>query len=330
MVVSDSDSVTIQWCYITEGLFDSIWWGGRHSRGALLYGHDGQMLSCHHNLFAHNDARNPRAGGTVDPEIDTVGFFCDITNNVMYDWGRSYVVKNLDENYVCTMNIINNYMIAGPSSNESYMLIDKNINTRYIMEGNFMNGKMPADQYAYITYEEFKKPATVLCGEPWKLPAPFDARMDTIHPAEKAYAMVIAHGGASIARDAVDRRIISDVLGGTGRVIDSQDEVGGWPVLDMDPARINAAKAAWEVQYGFAPYDTEYCSETDPETGYTYLELFCNGLMEGLYDEDVPFPQFDNTWQWFRNIGYRAYRIWIDVRNFFVDVFGAMGRVHLF
>ena len=324
VVVSDSDNVTIQWCYITEGLFDSIWWGGRHSRGALLYGTHGQMLSCHHNLFAHNDARNPRAGGQLDPSEDPVGFYCDITNNIMYDWGRSYAVKNIDENSVCTMNIINNYMIAGPSSNASNFLIDTNLNTRYILAGNFMNGKMSADQYKYITYEKFKKPATIFNGEPWKLPAPFDAEMDTVHDAEKAYAMVIAHGGAAVARDAVDKRIVNDVLTGRGRVIDSQDEVSGWPVLDTDPARINAAKAAWEAECGFAPYDTAYCNEIDPESGYTYLELFCNGLMEGLYDEGVPFPEFDNRWQYFRNIGYRLYRAWIEVRNFFAGIWGAV------
>jgi len=323
ITVSDSDDVTIQWCYITEGLFDSIWWGGRHSRGALLYGHSGQKLSCHHNLFAHNDARNPRAGGAKPPGEDPIGYFCDITNNVMYDWGRSYAVKNLDDDFVCTMNIRNNYMIAGPSSNASNMLIDRNVNSRYILEGNFMNGREPADQYKYITYEEFKKPAQDFLGRPWKLDAPFDAKMNKIHDAEKAYAMVIANGGASVARDAVDKRIIRDVLGGTGRVIDSQDEVGGWPVLDTDPTWINERIAEWIAVYEFHPYDPVESKKTGPD-GYTYLELFCNGLMEGLYDEDVPFPQFNNTWQFFRNIGYRAYRIWIEIRNFFVDIYTAV------
>ena len=232
-------------------------------------------------------------------------------------------MKNLDDNFVCTMNIINNYMIAGPSSNTSNMLIDRNVNSRYILEGNFMNGKEPCDQYKYITYEEFKKPAKDFLGRPWKLDAPFEAMMDTIHDAETAYAMVIAHGGASIARDAVDRRIVNDVLSGTGRVIDSQDEVGGWPVLSTDPTWINERKAEWIAEYGFHPYDPVESRKTGPD-GYTYLEMFLNGLMDGLCDEDVPFPQFDNTWQWFRNIGYRAYRIWIDVRNFFVDIWTAI------
>jgi len=321
VVVSDSDDITISWNFITEGLFDSIWWGGRHSRGALLYGHSGQKLSCHHNLFAHNDARNPRAGGAKPPAEDPVGFFCDITNNVMYDWGRSYAVKNLDDDFVCTMNIINNYMIAGPSSNAANFLIDRNVNSRYILQGNYMNGKQPANQYSRITYEEVKKPATDFQGRPWKLDVPFDAKMDTVHSAEKAYNIVLAYGGAAIARDAVDKRVIHQLLTGTGRVIDSQDEVGGWPVLDTDPTWINAQKQAWIDAYGFHPYQMPECNDIDPETGYTYLELFCNGLMEHLYDEGAPYRPADMRWQFFRNIGYRAYRIWIEIKNFVIPIF---------
>jgi len=321
----DSDRVTVQWCLVSECLFDSVWWGGRHSRGALIYGAGGKKFSFHHNLMAHNDARNPRTGGMDSPDEDPIGYFVDVTNNVMYDWGRSYVVKNLDEDAVCTTNIRNNYMIAGPSSNASNFLIDKNINFSYILEGNYMNGKMPADQYAYITYEGFKKPATLAVnGKPWKLAEPFDAMMDNIHDARTAYAMVLANGGASVARDAVDRRVINDVLKGTGRVIDSQDEVGGWPVLNTDPTWINAQKAAWEAEHGFHPYDEAYCNEIDPETGYTYLELFCNGLMEHLYDENMPFRPADMRWQFFRNIGYRAYRAWIEVRNFFTGIWATV------
>jgi hypothetical protein len=41
---------------------------------------------------------------------------------------------------------------------------------------------------------------------------------------------IVAHVGARPRdRDAVDRRIIRDLQQRTGRVIDSQDEVGGYP-----------------------------------------------------------------------------------------------------
>ena len=43
---------------------------------------------------------------------------------------------------------------------------------------------------------------------------------------------VLNNAGARRADgEAVDLRIISDVINGTGRIIDSQDDVGGWPPL---------------------------------------------------------------------------------------------------
>jgi len=41
-------------------------------------------------------------------------------------------------------------------------------------------------------------------------------------------------GARPAARDAVDKRIVSDVTAGTGRFIDSQDEVNGWPSLKVE------------------------------------------------------------------------------------------------
>ena len=307
-------NTTVQWCFITEGLHNSVHPTVRkHSKGSLVSGNDGQVVSLHHNLWAHNDARNPRPQGLKMPDEDPVGFFCDITNNVMYDWGREYVVKNMEENGEhCTINLINNYMIAGPSSNASYMMLDRNPNTRMYFAGNYMNGKLPADQYKLITYEELTKP-----NNGWKLSFPFDGGMSKIDSAEQAFARVMKYGGAALHRDAVDERIVGDVLNGTGRVIDKPSDVGGWPALSTDPTWIDEAKAAWEAEYGFDPY-SERGSEVAPG-GYTYLELFLNALMEGLYQEDLPVPPFDNTWRWFYHILYVLDRASEDVLEWLRD-----------
>ena len=319
--VKRSTNTTIQWCFITEGLHDSIHpTVRRHSKGSLVSGNDGQTVTLHHNLWAHNDARNPRPQGLKKPDEDPVGFFCDITNNVMYDWGRAYAVKNLDKDEICTINLVNNYMIAGPSSNASNFMVDLNINSRMYFAGNYMNGKRPEDQYKLITYEDFKKPAMVDYDPslPWKLAAPFDNGMSDIDSAEQAYARVLRYGGAALHRDAVDERIVSEVLTGRGRIIDTPAQGGGWPALSGDPTWIDAAKAAWEAEYGFDPYDPVESAKIGPD-GYTYLEMFCNSLMDGLYDEDVPFPGFDGTWRWFYHIQYVLLRAFQEVRDWLVD-----------
>lgn len=321
LCIRDFDKLTVQWCFITEGLHDNIHHAGKHSKGALVSGSRGQRVSFHHNLFAHNDARNPRPQGLLPPEEDTVGFYFDFTNNVVYDWGRSYAAKNLDVNQRCTMNFINNYFIAGPSSKASNFMVDKNINTRMYFAGNYMNGKMPADQYSRIIYEDFIKP-----DNGWKLAEPFDSMTSNIHSAEKAYAMVIKNGGAALNRDSVDERIVRDVLNGTGRVIDRPSDVGGWPELATGEAYLDTDKDGmaddWETAHGLNPADPADGSLDKDGDGYTNVEEFLNSLMADLYTEDVPFPEFHNEFRFFRLIGYLILRAYLQAKRWVMTTLG--------
>ena len=53
-------------------------------------------------------------------------------------------------------------------------------------------------------------------------------------PAQSVVAHVLDHVGARPRdRDAVDQRIIRDVRNRAGRIIDSQDDVGGYPKMQM-------------------------------------------------------------------------------------------------
>jgi hypothetical protein len=56
-----------------------------------------------------------------------------------------------------------------------------------------------------------------------------------IEPAGKAFERVLAEAGA-MPRDAVDRRIVENVRQRRfGRIVKTQDEVGGWPDLAGEP-----------------------------------------------------------------------------------------------
>jgi hypothetical protein len=51
-----------------------------------------------------------------------------------------------------------------------------------------------------------------------------------LKPSSQVEAHVLAHAGARPwDRDAVDRRIVREVKAGTGRLIDDEQEVGGYP-----------------------------------------------------------------------------------------------------
>ena len=70
------DSVTIQWCMITESLFDSHHVKGSHGFGGIW---GSNHSTYHHNLIAHHSSRNPRwASGAGNN---------DYRNNVLYNWG---------------------------------------------------------------------------------------------------------------------------------------------------------------------------------------------------------------------------------------------------
>ena len=88
----------------------------------------------------------------------------------------------------------------------------------------------------------------------------------TTHTAEKAYQKILEYCGASLKKDAVDVRIISDVTTGTATymtggngstkgIIDTQGAVGGWPVLNSEEAPVDSDNDGmpddWENNNGF-------------------------------------------------------------------------------
>ncbi|MGB8359464.1 MAG: pectate lyase, partial [Bacteroidales bacterium] len=55
-------NLSVQWCIISESLNNSRHSKGPHGYGSLIRGGWGNGYTFHHNLYAHNSARNPRPG----------------------------------------------------------------------------------------------------------------------------------------------------------------------------------------------------------------------------------------------------------------------------
>ena len=80
--------VTVQWCLIAEALNHSKHTKGPHGYGSLSRANG--PVSWHHNLWAHNNARNPRLGDNYGrPPYPTF----DVRNNVIYNYGEIFGVN---------------------------------------------------------------------------------------------------------------------------------------------------------------------------------------------------------------------------------------------
>ena len=101
--------VTVSWCLIGESPNRSVYKKGPHGYGSLARA-DGNV-SLHHNLWIHNDGRNPRLGDNYGkPSYPTF----DVRNNVMYNYGHT--CSGLTQG-VLKVNYVANYIRPRPDSN---------------------------------------------------------------------------------------------------------------------------------------------------------------------------------------------------------------------
>jgi hypothetical protein len=102
-----------------------------------------------------------------------------------------------------------------------------------------------------------------------------------VRTADAAYRRTLRYAGATLpVRDAVDERIVREIETGSGRLIDSQNEVGGWPQYAQAPAPhdgdSDGMPDAWEMQNSLCLTDhADHAQDADSD-GYTNLEEFLN------------------------------------------------------
>ncbi|WP_163410276.1 pectate lyase family protein [Flavobacterium ajazii] len=255
-----NEKTTFQWCFVTESLKVSVHQKGSHGYGAIW---GGKNASFHHNLIAHHDSRNPRLGeqaGKASALTDLV----DVRNNVIYNWGTNSCYGGEAMN----VNIVNCYYKPGPATARSGKIIgiDKNkipgtevynLWGRFYIDGNVVEGSetVTKDNWNYGVYNQFHGSYGIVSQadkQAMKMTVPHNIN-DNVHTdtALEAYEKVLKFGGASLVRDAVDLRIVDEVKkgtytykgskGSTRGIIDSQEDVGGWPKLKSKEAPLDSS-----------------------------------------------------------------------------------------
>ena len=290
-------NITIQYCLIAEGLHRTLYYHGEydsthsgHSMGSLIKprGMDAEA-SLHHNLWAHNNNRNPAIGSYEGTEHVRI----DVRNNVMYNCGRfgysSGSSKQVDLNYV------GNYIIAGRSTSSSQTSKAFDANEPNHMHIYQFGNKVDSD---LDTVRDGRDIAWAMFDDTWVSHyEEFSMPVIDTHTSDEAYADVIQNVGAyPWARDTVDVRIISDLKNGTGKIIDSQTEVGGYPVLAVETRSENwdtdqdGMPDWWEEKHGFNRENADDRNDDVDGNGYTNLEEYINSndILTGIQEESVP------------------------------------------
>lgn len=287
------DKVTLQWCMITEGFRFSC----HHSTvyppdgppyngmgmGTLIQGGNGAQYTMHHNLWAHHLCRLPQPGNPTDHLTDPEGLTLDFHNNVVYNWGGDVASRGAFLEGVMKHNWTDNYYKPGPNTTYPRVYYENSLWVRGYFHNNWMSEVNPPDPYSaqLIGYENR---FTAANKEAFKLAEPpYIKEPIIIEEAPAAYAAVLAGVGATKPmRDSADTRIINDVINGTGRVIDDEDDVGGWPVLSSGTPPVDTdhdgMPDSWETARGLNPNDALDGKLDRDGDGYTNVEEYINSL----------------------------------------------------
>jgi hypothetical protein len=289
-VTHTSGNVTVQWCILSEPLNNSVHVKGAHGYGT---GWDGRIIkgddgaggkrggggSYHHNLLAHCASRAPRIG-----YYKLGRGLIDCRNNVIYHCGPSYGGETDDFNFV------GNYYRPGPSNlrKDAELFAVWSDDSRMHVAGNVFEGRpeVAANNASAVRFHQGTSADGTPRGMPTAavclVPKPFPVAPIQTDTAEEAYRRVLAGAGAMLPkRDAVDQRVIDDVRNRTGKLINSQADVGGWPALRSAEAPADSdhdgIPDAWETSRGLDPRDPADGRKIGAD-GYTNLEVHLNEL----------------------------------------------------
>ncbi len=334
--IYDGDSLSIQWCMMTEPLDFSY-----HDEGAGVQNHayggiqGGKHASLHHNIYAHCRGRMPRFNGIRTGYADTT----DFRNNVIYNWADYTTNGGEGGSY----NVVNNYYKYGPNTPST---ASNGVNRRNMLIQPYKQTTAPVIPYGkyYLTGNYCFNSATVTARN-WlgasfgsgsytdstnsKVLVPFNCVNINTQSATDAYQSVLKNAGCNLPyRDTLDQRIVSNIINGTGKLIDCQGgyprgtaysvSVNAWPFLptgfapqDFDH---DGMPDAWETQRGLTINSIADLNLYTSTTGYNNIETFLNGdtitapgILNTCVSSKSIFTNNEGNWVHLKDTSYGDY-----------------------
>jgi pectate lyase len=218
-----SHRITFSNCIIAEGLSHSTHAKGEHSKGTLIHDNATEVAIIG-NLYANNVQRNPLLKGGVQAVIVN-NFIANPGQTAMHyglvgtEWGKHEYVTG-------KVSVVGNVMEYGPSTSKTPPLF------RFGYTG-------PVEVYLEdnIAKDKSNRDVPMLGGDNLNLCKQVDQKPVWPEglrplPASQVKEYVAKNAGARPwNRDAIDERIVREALGRTGKIIDSEQEVGGYPAM---------------------------------------------------------------------------------------------------
>jgi hypothetical protein len=263
-VQTRGNELTFRHCIFSEALDSARHHKGGHSRGLLIMNqgragtrNEGQKVAVIGNLFAHNKGRNPTAGSGTETVI---------VNNLIDD--ANFAIKGDDAGrtgyqlLTAKTNVIRR-------TNSPFVARGKRPGTRfYFAPDHLVNGK------TYDSVEALWEEAVLMPFEPGvgdvqrAQEPPITLPGLNARPTDEVMDWVLGNAGARPSdRDPVDARVVKSVREKTGRIIASQEDVGGWPELKETHRKLSVP---------------EHPNSDDDGDGYTNLEEWLHGYARAV------------------------------------------------
>ncbi|MGV8091424.1 MAG: polysaccharide lyase family 1 protein [Mangrovibacterium sp.] len=208
--------VTFSNCIIAEGLYQSTHSKGIHSMGTLIHDYC-RNIAIVGNLYAHNNQRNPML------KPNSIAF---IANNLIYNpksraihgsWPVDEYVDHPDSLRNAKATIIGNVMIAGNDTRPDLYMISGRLSA-------YLSDNIVADQISNAPQKIVTNEVDLLKEKP------ISTNKFALKSSAEVVSGILKNAGSRPAdRNSIDKRIIEDLRNKRGKVINSQEEVGGYP-----------------------------------------------------------------------------------------------------
>jgi pectate lyase len=238
---SASHRITFSNNIIAEGLADSTHPKGEHSKGSLIHDNVTDVFIAG-NLYAHNMERNPLFKG---------GARGILVNNLIYDPGPRAVHYNLIREEwgdrpaeLGSVVLIGNVLRSGPSTPEDVALFQfgGSGDVELFLEDNILVDRLGRSLPELGRYTTSAARTIALKRAP-AMPGNYKP----MRAVDVQDAVLRNVGARPWDRDATDARIVANTIEGRGKIIDSEQEVGGYPKQIETRQSFDPAK--WDLRF---------------------------------------------------------------------------------